>query len=58
MRTFDCHDTGFNCDWTSQANTYDELLKKVIAHIKGDHEIKEISDELMEKLKNAIKGSD
>lgn len=57
MRTFDCHDTGFDCDWTAKAKTYDEMLKKVIKHIKEDHEINDISDELMEKLKSAIKGS-
>jgi predicted small metal-binding protein len=44
-----------DCPFTASAATDEELLQKVAAHAAHDHGITEISPELVEKVKAAIK---
>jgi len=44
-----------DCPFTATAATEDELLKSVAAHAAHDHGITEVSPELLEKVKAAIK---
>jgi predicted small metal-binding protein len=43
------------CPFTASAATEDELLQKVAAHAAHDHGITEITPELAERVKAAIK---
>jgi predicted small metal-binding protein len=43
------------CPFTASAATDEELLQKVAAHAAHDHGITEITPELVEKVKAAIK---
>ena len=43
------------CPFTASAATEEELLKKVAAHGAHEHQIKEISPELLATIKAAIK---
>ena len=43
------------CPFTASAATDEELLQKVAAHAAQDHGITEITPELVEKVKAAIK---
>ncbi len=44
-----------DCPFTASAATDEELLQKVAAHAAHDHGITEITPELVEKVKAAIK---
>ena len=55
MPSFQCKDMGMTCDWKAEAETEDELLKKVAEHAAEVHDMKEISPEEMEKVKSVIK---
>jgi predicted small metal-binding protein len=55
MESFKCKDIGMNCSFEGTARTEEELLKKIEVHAKKVHGMNEISPEMMEKIKNAIK---
>jgi len=42
------------CDFTAEAATEEELLQKAAAHAAQDHGIKEITPELVTKVKGII----
>jgi len=42
-------------DWKATAKTEDELLKKVKEHASKAHNMKDVSPEMMEQIKKAIK---
>ena len=50
-----CREIVPGCSFTASAPTEEELLKKVAAHAAHDHGITEITPELAEKVKAAIK---
>jgi len=50
-----CADVVPDCSFTASAATEDELLKKVIAHAKQAHGITEVTPDLAEQVKAAIK---
>lgn len=50
-----CGDVVAGCKWTASAPTEDELVKKVVEHAAHDHGVKEVTPELAEKVKAAIK---
>ncbi len=45
---------GFSCGWTASASSEDELLKKIAGHAPS-HGIKEITSDLVAKVKSKIK---
>lgn len=51
---FSCRDTGLDCDFKAEAETMDELMPKIAEHGKQAHDMAEISDETMQKVKAAI----
>ena len=55
MPSIECKDLGMDCGFKATAETEDELLKKVAEHAAEVHGIKEISPDLMEKVKSIIK---
>ena len=53
-KSISCADAGKDCGWSASAETEEELMVKVKAHAK-DHGHEQIPDELMAKIKGAIK---
>jgi predicted small metal-binding protein len=44
-----------DCSFTASADTEEELLEKVVAHAAHDHGITDVTPELAEKVRAAIK---
>jgi predicted small metal-binding protein len=54
-KTIACAEIVPDCPFTASAATDEELLQKVAAHAAHDHGITDITPELAEKVKAAIK---
>jgi predicted small metal-binding protein len=54
-KVFACKDIMPDCDWSASAETEEELMKKIAAHGKESHGITEITPDMAEKVKQAIK---
>jgi predicted small metal-binding protein len=54
MKEIRCRDAGVACDFVAQAETIEELMKKVREHAQKDHGYKEIPPELAEKVKTLV----
>ncbi len=54
-KKFLCKDVGMDCPFEAQAETEEELMKQIAEHGKTAHGITEITPDLMEKVKAAIK---
>jgi len=54
-KSLSCADVGANCNWTTTAETEEELMKKVAEHAREEHEGMKITPELVEKIKSNIK---
>lgn len=50
-----CRDVGVDCDWSACGETEEEVLAKGAEHARKAHGITEISPEMAEKAKAAIK---
>lgn len=50
-----CKDVGFDCDGVIRAETEAELLKMVAEHADEVHNLKEISEEVLAKVRAAIR---
>jgi len=53
-KTISCRDVGPDCNFTASAETEAELLRQVAAHA-SEHGIVEVTPELIEKVRAAIK---
>jgi len=49
-----CRDVGFDCDGVVKAETEQELLQQVAEHAKSVHGLKEVTEEVVEKVKSVI----
>jgi predicted small metal-binding protein len=54
-KSITCADVGADCNWSTTAETEEELMKKVAQHAKEEHEGMEVTPELVEKIKSKIK---
>lgn len=52
---FKCKDVGFNCSWTTNGNTEQEILQQCAVHAQKDHGIK--PENIAEDLKNKIRAN-
>ncbi|HEX2218230.1 MAG TPA: DUF1059 domain-containing protein [Gemmatimonadales bacterium] len=50
-----CRDIGLNCDFEARADTEEELLRQAAAHARDTHQITEISPELANRVRTAIR---
>ena len=50
-----CRDVGFDCDGVIRAETEEEILKKAAEHAQTAHNLKEITEEVVEKARAAIR---
>ena len=52
-----CKDVGTDCSFTAEAETEEELLKKVAQHAKEAHGMTTVDAATLAKVKSAIKRS-
>ncbi|OGS41517.1 MAG: hypothetical protein A3K67_00940 [Euryarchaeota archaeon RBG_16_62_10] len=55
MLSYRCRDIGMDCKFIAEAETQAELLEKIAEHAEKVHGLKEIPNELMVKVKAAIR---
>ena len=49
-----CKDVGMDCDFVARAETEEELLKKAAEHAETTHNMKEIPEDVLAKVRAAI----
>ena len=49
-----CNDVGFECDGVIRAETEEEVLKQAAEHARTVHNLQEITDEVVQKVRAAI----
>lgn len=49
-----CRDVGMDCDFVARAETEEEILKQAAEHIGPAHNIHDISEEVVERVRAAI----
>ncbi len=54
-KTIRCKDVGLDCDFEARAETEEELLKKVAEHAGTTHDMTDIPEEVLAKVRAAIK---
>ncbi len=54
-KTIRCKDVGLDCDFEARAETEEELLKKVAEHDGTTHDMTDIPEEVLAKVRAAIK---
>ena len=50
-----CRDLGFDCDGVIQAQTEEEVLKKAADHARTVHNLQEITDDVVAKVRSVIR---
>ena len=50
-----CRDVGFDCDGVIRAKTEKEALELAAAHAQAVHGVKEITPDIVNKVKSAIR---
>ncbi|MFQ5793663.1 MAG: DUF1059 domain-containing protein [Candidatus Bipolaricaulia bacterium] len=50
-----CRDVGMDCDFVARAETEEEILKQAAEHVQTVHDMKEIPEELVEKVRAVIR---
>ncbi len=50
-----CRDVGFDCGGVIRADTEEELFSQVAEHAKTVHDLKEITPDILEKVRAAIR---
>ena len=55
MKAMHCGDLMKGCDFVARGATEDEVMKQAVVHAKSAHGIDNITPELAEKVKAAIK---
>ena len=53
-----CADIFPGCDFHAEAGTKDQLLQKVVAHAASVHNVTEIPDDMVAKVKSCIRDSE
>jgi predicted small metal-binding protein len=55
MKTIACGDVVPGCDFRAEAESEDELLRKVAVHAKEAHGVSEVSPDLLAQVKSNIR---
>ncbi len=50
-----CRDVGYDCDGVIRAKTEDEALKQAAAHAKSVHGLKEVTPDVVAKIKSVMR---
>jgi len=54
-KSISCADAGKNCGWSATAEKEEDLMNKVVSHVKTDHKEIELNSENILKIKSLIK---
>lgn len=54
-KSISCKDAGKDCGWNASALTEEELMEKVIEHVKSDHKEIELNPDSIKSIKSLIK---
>ena len=54
-KSFTCGDVGVECDWKTSAETEDEIMAAVQKHAAEVHPTIELTPEIVDKVRAAIK---
>ena len=54
-KSLSCKDVGLNCDWKTQGQTEDEVLKKASEHARTVHKMNQMPPEMQQKVRGAIR---
>ncbi len=49
-----CKDVGMDCDFEARAETEEEVLKQAAEHAAAEHDMQEIPQEVLAKVRAAI----
>jgi len=55
MKVLRCRDVGFDCDAVMRAETEEEVLQQAAEHAKAAHDLSEISEEAVAKVRTVIR---
>lgn len=55
VKVIRCSDAGFDCDAVFRSESEEELMAQVAAHAKEAHNLTEITDEVVQKVKSIMK---
>lgn len=55
MKLLRCRDVGFDCDAVMRAETEREILEQAAEHAKSAHNLSEISESAIEKVRSLIR---
>jgi len=55
MKVLRCRDVGFDCDGVMRAETEEEILRQAAEHAKTVHNLSEISEQAVEKIRAVIR---
>ena len=50
-----CNDIGLDCDFVAKADTEEEILRQAAEHAAVTHDMKEIPEEVLAKVRAAIR---
>lgn len=53
-KKFECQVVGYDCDYTTKAKSESALMQKIVKHGTQVHNIREMTPEIMERVKMAI----
>jgi predicted small metal-binding protein len=54
-KSLQCKDVGINCDWKTQGQTEDEVMKKASEHARTVHKMNQMPPEMQQKVRGAIR---
>ena len=55
MKVLQCRDVGFDCDGVIRAETEEEILRQAAEHAKTVHNLSQISEQAVEKIRAVIR---
>ena len=50
-----CREVGVDCDFVAKGETEEEILQQCAEHARNDHGMTEIPDDLVERVRGAIR---
>jgi predicted small metal-binding protein len=59
MKTINCREAGFDCDYVVRGETEEDVMKNGVEHAMKDHGMKEedITSEMKQKIRGVIRSS-
>lgn len=55
MKVLYCKDVGFDCGYVARANSEEELLQQVAQHAEQEHQLTDLSEEVVAQVRAVIR---